>query len=235
MTSAASAASTPTAPTTAAAPPATSPSACATAPGSSTACSTARPARPASPSARARPCSAPGCPRTSSYPSWPTSPTAAASVRPPAWPASARTPSAASACSPASTPADSMTSWRAFPPSTTKVQLDEKWAFVHKKQRHCDPDDEADWFCGDQWDHVAFDPESRLVLSVVVGKRLAENAVLLLEDVRQRLGGRVPELVTSDEYGAYPEALLTAFGREVVPPRTGKPGRPAGPRLVPPE
>ena len=106
---------------------------------------------------------------------------------------------------------------------------------MHKKQRHCDPDDEADWFKGDQWDHVAFDPDSRLVLSVVVGKRLAENAVLLLEDVRQRLGGRVPELVTSDEYAAYPGALLAAFGEEVMPPRTGKPGRPAGPRLVPPE
>jgi len=58
---------------------------------------------------------------------------------------------------------------------------------------------------------------------------------LLLEDVRDRLGGRVPELVTSDEYAAYPEALVAVFGQEVVPPRTGKPGRPAGPRLVPPE
>jgi hypothetical protein len=73
------------------------------------------------------------------------------------------------------------------------------------------------------------------VLSVVVGKRLAENAVLLLEDVSQRLGGRVPGLVTSAEYAAYPEALLAAFGEAVGPPRTGQPGRPAGPRLVPPE
>jgi hypothetical protein len=70
---------------------------------------------------------------------------------------------------------------------------------------------------------------------VGVGKRLAENAVLLLGDVKKRRGGRVPELVTSDEYAAYPEALLAAFGEEVVPPRTGRPGRPAGPRLVPPE
>src|SRR5207245_9425265 len=107
--------------------------------------------------------------------------------------------------------------------------------FVGKKAKHCDPQDEADWFQGDQWDHVALDPDSRLVLSVVVGKRLTENAVLLLEDVKKRLGGRAPELVTSDECAAYPEALLAAFGEEVVPPRTGRPGRPAGPRLVPPE
>jgi hypothetical protein len=78
------------------------------------------------------------------------------------------------------------------------------------------------------------DPDSRLVLSAVVGRRTLESAVLLLEDVRDRLGGRAPELVCSDEYPAYPEALLAVFGREEVPPRTGKPGRPAGPRVVPP-
>jgi hypothetical protein len=105
---------------------------------------------------------------------------------------------------------------------------------VGKKEKHCDPEAAADWFRGDQWDHVALDPDHRLVLEVVVGKRLADNAVLLLEGVRDRLGDRVPELVTSDEYPAYPEALLAVFGLEQVPPRTGRPGRPAGPRLVPP-
>jgi len=55
----------------------------------------------------------------------------------------------------------------------------------------------------------------------------------LLEGVKRRLGGRTPELVTSDEFPAYPEALLAVFGETVVPPRTGKPGRPAGPRVVP--
>jgi hypothetical protein len=73
-----------------------------------------------------------------------------------------------------------------------------------------------------------------LVLSVVVGKRILGNAELLLTDVRSRLGGRVPELVTSDEYPAYPEALLAVFGEEFTPPRTGRPGRPAGSRTIPP-
>jgi hypothetical protein len=114
------------------------------------------------------------------------------------------------------------------------VQLDEKWAFVAKKAKNCDPEGEADWFAGDQWDFVALDPDSRLVLEVVVGRRIAENAVLLLEGVKRRLGGRPPALVTSDELPAYKEALLAVFGERVVPPRTGKPGRPAGPRVVPP-
>jgi hypothetical protein len=88
---------------------------------------------------------------------------------------------------------------------------------------------------GDQWDFVALDPDSRLVLGVLVGKRLADNAVLLLQDVKKRLGGRAPELITSDAWPGYPEAILQAFGEQVVPPRTGKPGRPAGPRREAPE
>jgi IS1 family transposase len=87
---------------------------------------------------------------------------------------------------------------------------------------------------GDQWDFVALDPDSRLVLSVFVGKRLQDNAEMLLEDVKARLPG-VPELISSDEWPGYPEAIEEVFGVEVTPPRTGKPGRPAGPRKEIPE
>ena len=82
---------------------------------------------------------------------------------------------------------------------------------------------------------MALDPDSRLVLQVVVGPRTTDSAELLLEGVRDRLGGRAPELVCSDEYPVYPEVLLSVFGQQQVPPRTGRPGRPAGPRVVPPE
>jgi IS1 family transposase len=112
--------------------------------------------------------------------------------------------------------------------------VDEKWSFVGKKQKNCDPDDPADGRKGDCWDHVALDPDSRLVLEVLVGPRTADVAALLLEGVRGRLGGRPPALITSDEWSAYPEAVLKVFGEVVVPPPTGKPGRPAGPRVEPP-
>jgi hypothetical protein len=81
---------------------------------------------------------------------------------------------------------------------------------------------------------VALDPDSRLVLSALVGKRLQDNAVLLLEDVKPRRAG-TPELITSDEWASYPEAIREVFGIDVTPPRTGRPGRPAGPRGVVPE
>jgi IS1 family transposase len=87
---------------------------------------------------------------------------------------------------------------------------------------------------GDQWDFVALDPDSRLVLSVFVGKRLQGNAAVLLQDVKSRLAG-TPELITSDEWPGYPEVIKEVFGVEVTPPRTGKPGRPAGPRKEIPE
>ena len=101
-----------------------------------------------------------------------------------------------------------------------------------KKEKHRDP---GDWFAGDQWDHVALDPDSRLVLSVVVGRRIPENAELLLEDAKRRLGGRCPRRITTDEYPAYEAAVLGVFGEVFQPRRTGKPGRPAKPRVVPPE
>lgn len=103
-----------------------------------------------------------------------------------------------------------------------------------KKEKHCDPHDPDDEQQGDNWDHVALDPEHRLVVSLVPGKRTAENVARLVEDFQQRTGGRPMNLITSDEYPAYETALLDAYGEEVRPERTGKPGRPQAPYPVPP-
>ena len=113
------------------------------------------------------------------------------------------------------------------------MQCDEKWAFVGKKEAHCDPDNPDDKLQGDHWDHVALDAEHRLVLSVVPGKRTAENVQALLQDVKDRLDGRTPNPITTDEYPAYEAAVLRAFGEEVVPEPTGKPGRPREPYFAP--
>ena len=103
-----------------------------------------------------------------------------------------------------------------------------------KKEKHCDPDDPADAQQGDNWDHVAFDPEHRLVVRVVPGKRTTEHVQELVNDFQQRTGGRVMNLITTDEYPAYATAILKAYGEEVQPERTGKPGRPQKPYQVPP-
>ena len=90
--------------------------------------------------------------------------------------ASTAIPSCDSPASPASMPTTLMTSSWLFPPRTREVQLDEKWSSVAKKQKNCDPLDPADDHKGDWWDHVALDPEHRLVLAVVPGARSLECA-----------------------------------------------------------
>jgi IS1 family transposase len=83
---------------------------------------------------------------------------------------------------------------------------------------------------------VALDPETRLVVSLVVGKRAAEATHALVRDFRRRTAGRVMRLMTSDEYPVYEAAIREAYGRVVTPPRTGRAGRPRHPHVVvPPE
>ncbi len=119
-----------------------------------------------------------------------------------------------------------------FPPQTREVQLDEKWSFVERKEKNAAglPDER----CGDNWDHVAYDPEHRLVLSVVNGKRSALHVRQALSDVKRIMGGRTPSLITTDEYRAYPEEILRAYGRRIEVPRRFPYGRAPAPRLVPP-
>jgi len=125
--------------------------------------------------------------------------------------------------------------WSRFPPQTKEVQLDEKWAFVGKKEAHCTPDDSRDCLCGDNWDHTAVDPEHGLVLSVVPGKRTAENCAKVLEEVKQRTGGRTDILFTSDEHPPYADAIEKAYAREVPVPKRPGPGRPPHPKKVMPQ
>ena len=132
-------------------------------------------------------------------------------------------------------PNDSTTNWWPFPPKTREAQFDEKWAFVAKKERHCDRDDPKDDRKGDHWDHVAIDPEHRLVLSVIPGRRTADHCQFLAEDFHRRTGGRIMNLLTSDEYPAYAAAILEVYGQVVQPQRQGHCGRFPKPYKVPPK
>ena len=97
------------------------------------------------------------------------------------------------------------------------------WSFVAKKQAHCDPLDPADDHKGDCWDHVALDPEHKLVVAVVPGKRTVESTEAVVEEFRRRTGGRLMNLMTSDDYPAYETAILHAYGETITPPRTELP------------
>ena len=164
--------------------------------------------------------------------SWSISGKAVERVRPAGWWMWAKTPSHAMCAELDNMRPGCMTNWSRFPPQTKEVQLDEKWSFVGKKEAHCTPADPLDSQRGDDWDHTAVDPEHRLVLSLVPGKRTAENCVKLVEDVKKRTGGRTDILLTSDEHPPYVEAIQQAYGQNVPRAKRAGPGRPPKPQRV---
>ena len=121
-------------------------------------------------------------------------------------------------------------SWWHFPPETKEIQLDEKWSFVYKKQKNCAANDDV---CGDNWDHVAYDPEHKLVIAVVPGKRTLANTDKLVSEMKARTGGRMLDLISSDEYKPYTTAILNHYGDKVQPERKGSVGRQPKPIMVP--
>lgn len=184
-------------------------------------CSIAKPANRGSPNAEARRCSIANSQMTRPPTFWSTLPRVAAFAEPVGSAESILTPSLVWGDWQANMLLLSTTAWWDFPPQTLEVQLDEKWSFVAKKKASCDGPNDAE--LGDRWDHVAFDPEHRLVLGVIPGKRTLGNAEALVEEVNRGLGGRTPRLITSDAYPAYETAILHAYIHLESPPRTGKP------------
>jgi hypothetical protein len=115
------------------------------------------------------------------------------------------------------------------------VQFDEKWSFVGKKEAHCEPGDPLDALKGDDWSHTSVDPEHRLLLSLVPGKRTGENSQSLVDDTKARTGGRTDILLTSDEHSPYETAIEKAYAAEVPQPKRPGPGRPRRPKRVMPK
>ena len=79
--------------------------------------------------------------------------------------------------------------------------------FVFQKEASCDPLDPLDRLWGDDWDHTAVDPESRLLLALEPGKRDGETCERLIRQVHDRTGGRTDLLITSDEHAPYATAI----------------------------
>lgn len=68
-----------------------------------------------------------------------------------------------------------------------------------------------------------------MIVAVVPGARAIENTEILVAEFRRRTGGRLMNLMTSDNDPAYATAIRHAYGKDQDVPRTGKPGRPRKP------
>ena len=93
-----------------------------------------------------------------------------------------------------------------------RLEIDEMWAFVGKKQRHITKKDDASRV-GDAWTYVAIDAETKLVPSFLVGKRNAETTDTFIADVASRLRNRVQ--ISTDGLRLYVAAIADTFGADV--------------------
>ena len=95
----------------------------------------------------------------------------------------------------------------------SRIQCDEIWSFCHAKQKNVATAKAAPEGAGDVWTWTALDADTKLIVSFYVGDRSGESAMVLMDDLRDRLANRVQ--LTTDGHKAYLEAVEGAFGADV--------------------
>ncbi|HEX9565316.1 MAG TPA: IS1 family transposase, partial [Gemmatimonadaceae bacterium] len=93
--------------------------------------------------------------------------------------------------------------------SCQRVQCDEIWSFIFKKQKRVKLDERGRHW-GDVWTWTAICADTKLVPCWHVGTRDAEAARTFMEDLASRLAHRVQ--LTTDGHTAYLSAVEGAFG-----------------------
>ncbi len=97
--------------------------------------------------------------------------------------------------------------------SAARIECDEIWSFTYAKQKNVKKAKSAPEGAGDTWTWTALDPDSKLIVSYLVGGRDSEYANAFMHDVASRLANRVQ--MTTDGHKAYLEAVEGAFGCDV--------------------
>jgi IS1 family transposase len=91
-----------------------------------------------------------------------------------------------------------------------RVQCDEIWSFVYKKEKNATEDK---YGVGNVWTWVAIDPDTKLVISFFAGERDIESAKFFMNDLWCRLRTRVQ--ISTDGLSMYREAIDDTFGSRV--------------------
>lgn len=95
--------------------------------------------------------------------------------------------------------------------SCKRLEMDEIWGFVGKKDRNVRLGDDA--IVGSVWTFCAIDADTKLVPAFRVGQRNAATADAFVADVAARVKNRVQ--VSTDGLRAYENAIEKAFGMNV--------------------
>lgn len=94
----------------------------------------------------------------------------------------------------------------------SKLQVDEIWTFVGKKQKRLKPE-EMNTELGDQYVFVAMDADTKLVPAFRVGKRTGRIAASFMMELATRIMTRFQ--LTTDSFPGYPNAVDRVFGDDI--------------------
>lgn len=94
-----------------------------------------------------------------------------------------------------------------------RVQCDEIWAFCYAKQKNVKTAKATPEGAGDIWTWTSICADTKMLCNWLVGDRTAENALVLMEDLKSRLTNRVQ--LTTDGLKSYLEAVEGAFGVDI--------------------
>lgn len=95
------------------------------------------------------------------------------------------------------------------------IEVDEIWTFISKKQRMVTDDDKANHpEYGDAYTFVALDPDTKLIISHLVGKRNPIHTNRFIYDLSKRIQGSTQ--VSTDGYSPYIPAIQSHFGFRAI-------------------
>jgi IS1 family transposase len=94
-----------------------------------------------------------------------------------------------------------------------RVQVDEIWSFTYAKAKNVAAAKAAPEGAGDTWTWTAICADTKLAISWLVGDRDASYARAFIQDVYDRLAGRIQ--LTSDGLGSYINVVRDIFGIDV--------------------
>jgi len=94
----------------------------------------------------------------------------------------------------------------------TRLEVDEIWGFVGKKERNATPEDQNEGL-GSVWTWCAIDADTKLVPAYKVGDRSTKAATEFMQDLAKRMHNRVQ--LSTDGYSSYLQAVERSFGQNV--------------------
>ena len=94
-----------------------------------------------------------------------------------------------------------------------RLQVDEIWCYVGKKQKNLTSEERRSIELGDQYVFVAMDADTKLIPAYRIGKRTGEITLSFLNEVRTRIVNTFQ--LTTDSFIPYKEAVDQVFGTDI--------------------